>query len=85
MAFLLFAIAASAVGIVFVLMRNRRPNTMEHSIEEFERGLRALAPEYRCAARRVRTSKGAAPCLAISPSISVRRTPSCTRAGAASS
>ncbi len=46
-AFLLFAIAASAVGIVFVLMRNRRPNTMEHSIEEFERGLRALAPEYR--------------------------------------
>ena len=47
MAFLLFAIAASAVGIVFVLMRNRRPNTMEHSIEEFERGLRALAPEYR--------------------------------------
>ena len=47
MAFLLFAVLASAVGITVVLMRNRRPNTMEHSIDEFERGLRALAPEYR--------------------------------------
>ncbi len=47
MAFLLFAIAASAIGIVIVLLRNRRPSTMEHSIAEFERGLRALAPEYR--------------------------------------
>jgi hypothetical protein len=46
-AFLLFAIAASAVGIIIVLMRNRRPSTMEHSIEEFERGLRAISPEYR--------------------------------------
>jgi hypothetical protein len=46
-AFLLFAIAASAVGIVIVLVRNRRPSTMEHSIAEFERGLRALAPEHR--------------------------------------
>jgi hypothetical protein len=46
-AFLLFAIAASALGIVIVLLRNRRPSTMEHSIAEFERGLRALAPEYR--------------------------------------
>jgi len=44
-AFLLFAIAASAVGITAILLRNRRPNSMEHSIEEFERGLRALAPE----------------------------------------
>jgi hypothetical protein len=46
-AFLLFAIVASAIGIVIVLLRNRRPSTMEHSIEEFERGLRALAPDYR--------------------------------------
>jgi hypothetical protein len=45
MAFLLFAVLASAVGIATVLMRNRRPSSMEHSIEEFERGLRALAPE----------------------------------------
>ena len=47
MAFLLFAIAASAIGIVIVLVRNRRPSTTEHSIAEFERGLRALAPEIR--------------------------------------
>jgi hypothetical protein len=43
--FLLFAVLASAVGVAAVLFRNRRPNSMEHSIEEFERGLRALAPE----------------------------------------
>jgi hypothetical protein len=43
--FLLFALLASAVGIATVLLRNRRPSSMEHSIEEFERGLRALAPE----------------------------------------
>ena len=47
MAFLLLAVAASAIGIVIVLVRNRRPATMEHSIAEFERGLRALAPERR--------------------------------------
>ena len=45
MPFLLFAVAASAVGITAILLRNRRPSSMEHSIEEFERGLRALAPE----------------------------------------
>jgi hypothetical protein len=44
-AFLLFAIFASAVGVAVILLRNRRPSSMEHSIEEFERGLRALAPE----------------------------------------
>jgi hypothetical protein len=43
--FLLFALLASAVGIATILFRNRRPSSMEHSIEEFERGLRALAPE----------------------------------------
>jgi hypothetical protein len=43
--FLLFAMLASAVGIAAILFRNRRPSSMEHSIEEFERGLRALAPE----------------------------------------
>jgi hypothetical protein len=52
MAFLLFVVVASAVGISIVLYRNRRPSSTEHSIEEFERGLRALAPEY--PARRAR-------------------------------
>lgn len=45
MAFLLFAVVASAIGITIVLVRNRRPTSMEHSIAEFERGRRALAPE----------------------------------------
>ncbi len=45
MAFLLFAVIASAVGIAIVLWRNRRPTSMEHSIAEFERGRRALAPD----------------------------------------
>jgi hypothetical protein len=43
--FLLFVVVASALGISVVLMRNRRPTSMDHSIAEFERGLRALAPE----------------------------------------
>ena len=45
MAFLLIAIVGSFVGISIVLLRNRRPNSMEHSIDEFERNLRALAPD----------------------------------------
>jgi len=49
--FLLFAIVASGIGIVVVLLRNRRPATMEHSIAEFERGLRAIAPEHRARPR----------------------------------
>jgi len=43
--FLLFVVVASAFGISVVLVRNRRPTSMDHSIAEFERGLRALAPE----------------------------------------
>jgi hypothetical protein len=53
--FLLFAVAASAIGIAAILLRNRRPSSMEHSIEEFERGLRALAPE--ASSRRRRTAE----------------------------
>ena len=45
MAYLLIAVIGSAVGITIVLLRNRRPNSMEHSIDEFERNLRALAPD----------------------------------------
>ena len=46
MGFLLFAVIASVVGIAVVLVRNRRPTSMDHSINEFEKGLRALAPEH---------------------------------------
>lgn len=45
MGFLLIAVLGSAIGITIILLRNRQPNTMEHSIDEFERGLRALAPD----------------------------------------
>jgi hypothetical protein len=43
--FLLIAVVGSIVGISIVLLRNRRPNSMEHSIDEFERNLRALSPD----------------------------------------
>jgi hypothetical protein len=46
MPFLIFALVASAIGIAIVLFRNRRPTSLDHSITEFERGLRALAPEF---------------------------------------
>ena len=52
MAFLLIAVVGSVVGITIVLVRNRRPNSMEHSIGEFERNLRALAPETPARRRR---------------------------------
>jgi len=44
-AFLLIAVVGSVLGITVVLLRNRRPSSMEHSIQEFERGLRALTPD----------------------------------------
>jgi len=55
MGFLLIAIVGSIVGVSIVLLRNRRPNSMEHSIDEFERNLRALAPD--APARRPRRSE----------------------------
>jgi hypothetical protein len=54
-AFLFFAVVASAVGVSAILLRNRRPSSTEHSIKEFERGLRALAPD--APARRRRTAE----------------------------
>jgi hypothetical protein len=44
-AFLLLAVVMSAVGITVILLRNRRPTSLEHSIAEFEKGRRALSPE----------------------------------------
>jgi hypothetical protein len=55
-AYLLIAVIGSAIGITVVLLRNRRPNSMEHSIEQFERNLRALAPDDE-PARRSRRSE----------------------------
>jgi hypothetical protein len=55
MAFLLIAVLGSIVGISLVLLRNRRPQSMEHSIDEFERNLRALAPDTPSPRRRRRS------------------------------
>ena len=55
MGFLMIAVVGSIVGIAIVLLRNRRPSSMEHSIGEFERNLRALAPDV--SARRRRRSE----------------------------
>jgi hypothetical protein len=55
--FLLFVVVASALGIAVVLVRNRRPTSMEHSITEFERGLHALRPHRSAGAVR-RTERG---------------------------
>lgn len=43
--FLVFVLVASAAGTAIVLIRNRRPTSMEASISEFERSLQALAPD----------------------------------------
>jgi len=50
--FLLFVVVFSTIGIAVVLLRNRRPTSTEHSIREFERGRRALAPGTRPPKRR---------------------------------
>ena len=34
----------SIVGIVWIVVRNRRPTSMESSIDDFARNLEALAP-----------------------------------------
>jgi hypothetical protein len=44
MQFLIFVLVASAVGIFIVVFRNRPRTGMDASIDEFRRGLRAIAP-----------------------------------------
>jgi hypothetical protein len=56
-AFLLFAVIGSVLGIAVVLLRNRRPTSMEHSIAEFEKGRRALAPDTPASTRRRRRAE----------------------------
>ncbi|HUQ40062.1 MAG TPA: hypothetical protein VM030_07880 [Acidimicrobiales bacterium] len=45
--YLLLAIALSVVGTLILLYRQRKPSSMESTIEEFNRELRALSPERR--------------------------------------
>ena len=44
MQFLIFVLVASAIGITIVLVRNRPRTGMDASINEFRKGLRAIAP-----------------------------------------
>ncbi len=61
MGYLAMVAILSIVGIVWIVVRNRRPNSMESSIDEFARGLEALAPpDDRVARRASRSSRSGA-------------------------
>jgi hypothetical protein len=42
-----FAIIASVIGGIWIYLRNRKPTSLNAGIEEFQRELRALAPDKR--------------------------------------
>lgn len=42
---ILGALVVSIVGSIWLWARSREPRSLEHSIEEFAKGLRALAPD----------------------------------------
>lgn len=44
MAYLLFGLVLSIIGVSWLLLRNHRPVSMESSMRDFERGLQALTP-----------------------------------------
>jgi hypothetical protein len=44
--YLLMAFVLSGVGWLIIWFRHRQPTSVEHGIEEFNRELRALAPEH---------------------------------------
>ena len=48
------AVLVTVVGSLIMVLRNRRPRSVESGVEEFARELRALAPEPEQAARRRR-------------------------------
>lgn len=45
--FLLGALVLSALGILVLIIRAREPRGLDHGIREFQREMRALAPESR--------------------------------------
>ena len=42
-----FAVVLSAIGVLWIYLRNRKPTSLNAGIEEFQRELKALAPERR--------------------------------------
>ena len=47
MEFLILAVALIAIGVLIVVMRNRRPTGIDAGIADFEARRRALAPDDR--------------------------------------
>ena len=45
--YLLAAVAISVIGSVALWYRHRKPRSMEYGVDEFQRELKALAPERR--------------------------------------
>ena len=45
MAYLVFAVVLSLVGVLVVVRRHRQPTSLDAGIREFSRSLQALAPE----------------------------------------
>lgn len=43
--FLLVAVGLSAAGSLMLYLRHRDPTSLDHGIDEFQREMRALAPE----------------------------------------
>jgi hypothetical protein len=43
--FLLIALVVSAGGSLLLWLRHRDPTTLDHGIDEFQREMRALAPD----------------------------------------
>ena len=54
LAFLLIAVAVSAIGTIVIYMRNRGSTSVDHGVEEFQREMRALSPDKRDDDRRRR-------------------------------
>ena len=42
-----FAVLLSVIGVVWIYVRNRKPTSLNAGIEEFQRELKALAPDKR--------------------------------------
>lgn len=54
LAFLLIAVALSALGMVVLWMRTRGSTSVDHGVEEFRREMNALSPDKRDDRRRSR-------------------------------
>lgn len=58
LAYLGIALVISLIGFVVLWLRNRRPQSMEHSMREFSKELDALAPSDMPAPRRTTRARG---------------------------